>query len=536
VIALERLGPACHPADTIVAVQAGRRRSWTEFCAEVGGCSTLLADCGRVVLYCRDSWNFAVRLFGALSAGAEVVLPANGLPATLARLDGALVDDAFVVAEGAWTQPLPAHGRVVFHTSGSTGAAKAIVRSLAQLAAEVAAVHGLWGEAVRGAATLATVPHQHAFGLVFKVLWPLAAGRPFHTEQHELWEDVLAALPAGAVLVTSPAHLTRMGGLSPLPAERRPRLVLSAGAPLPAEAAADARLVLGIPVTEIYGSSETGAIATRCDAPAWSPLPGYHVSRTADGLLRLESPAASAEVADRIEPAAGGGFHLLGRADRVAKIEGKRVSLDEVELALAELPDIHSAAAMVLDEAHPVLGAVAVLTAAGQARLDDQGAFRFVRALRRALSDRLEPAALPRRMRFVAQLPRGAMGKCPAADLAALFGEPPRLPAILDLRTPEDGLAELDLRIPADLFWFQGHFPGRPVLPGVVQIDWAVEFARRHLGLDLPAAREFQIKFKAVVEPEDRLVLALRHDPTKGRLGFSYRRGEQECSSGTVFL
>ena len=57
-----------------------------------------------------------------------------------------------------------------------------------------------------------------------------------------------------------------------------------------------------------------------------------------------------------------------------------------------------------------------------------------------------------------------------------------------------------------------------------------------HLGLDLPAAREFQIKFKAMILPGDAVILALRHDAAKGRLGFEYRRGDTVCSIGTVFL
>jgi predicted LPLAT superfamily acyltransferase len=69
----------------------------------------------------------------------------------------------------------------------------------------------------------------------------------------------------------------------------------------------------------------------------------------------------------------------------------------------------------------------------------------------------------------------------------------------------------LDLHIRPDLLWFHGHFPGTPILPGVVQIHWAVDFARRYLGLDLDTAREFQIKFKAVIQPDDAVVLTLDH-------------------------
>lgn len=113
---------------------------------------------------------------------------------------------------------------------------------------------------------------------------------------------------------------------------------------------------------------------------------------------------------------------------------------------------------------------------------------------------------------------------------------PERLPRIIACHATGPGAVELDLEIRPELLWFQGHFPGSPILPGVVQIHWAVGFAQSHLGLDLPAAREIQIKFKAVITPGDPVTLALRHDAAKGRLAFEYRRHDAVCSIGTVFL
>jgi 3-hydroxymyristoyl/3-hydroxydecanoyl-(acyl carrier protein) dehydratase len=112
--------------------------------------------------------------------------------------------------------------------------------------------------------------------------------------------------------------------------------------------------------------------------------------------------------------------------------------------------------------------------------------------------------------------------------------EPSRLPRVIAVRTGED-VAGIDMVVDAGLLWFQGHFPGAPILPGVVQIDWALAFARDHLGLAMPCAREFQIKFKAVIVPGDALTLALRFNPSNGRLGFDYRRGGEVCSTGQVF-
>lgn len=110
------------------------------------------------------------------------------------------------------------------------------------------------------------------------------------------------------------------------------------------------------------------------------------------------------------------------------------------------------------------------------------------------------------------------------------------LPQVL-ARIPRGAEAiDLELRVQPELLWLRGHFPGTPILPGVVQVHWALHFARECLGVALPAARDFQIKFKTIIVPEDRLVLALDHNSGRGHLSFEYRRGEQVCSNGRIKL
>ncbi len=142
-------------------------------------------------------------------------------------------------------------------------------------------------------------------------------------------------------------------------------------------------------------------------------------------MLRVGSPFAGAEtqrMGDRAELLPDGRFRLLARADRVVKVEGKRVSLARVEAALAALPDVADAAALALGgEGAETLAAVVALTPEGEADLAAHGAFRFSRALRKRLSDQLEPAERPKRWRFVAQVPVNSQGKRVLADLARLF-------------------------------------------------------------------------------------------------------------------
>ena len=544
-IPLSRLLAVGRPDDAPVADGV----TFARFRADVAGNAARLKGCRRGLLVAPDGYWGAVGLLALLHAGAEVTIPPNTQPGTLAALtaDGAtpVGGNLGPGGEGMALAPLDPETPLTFFTSGSTGEPKQVVRTLGMLEAEALATEAVLGRLAGPTARVhATVPHQHVYGLNFRLLWPLVTGRPFTSAMHELWETALAALDARSVLVTSPAHLTRLAGIAPLPPSRRPALVLSAGAPLPEAAAREAAAVFGTPVTEIFGSTETGAIAHRrreAGDPSWRPLPGVVAGRTPDGRLRVGAAHVEGREhvgSDLVEMAEDGGFRLLGRADRIAKVEGKRVSLPEVEAQLRRSPLVADAAVLTLEQ----LCAVVMPSVEGAARLADLGAFRFGRLLRRELSAVQEPAGLPRRWRFVSCLPDGALGKRRHADIAALFEESalseiathrPTAPDVRAVRPLANGV-ELDLFIPGDLAQLDGHFPGMPIVPGVAQIDWAVMFANTHLGLGTAAAQSLQVKFRRVTVPDTLVTLALRHAPARRRLTFEYRCGDETLSSGSI--
>jgi 3-hydroxymyristoyl/3-hydroxydecanoyl-(acyl carrier protein) dehydratase len=90
------------------------------------------------------------------------------------------------------------------------------------------------------------------------------------------------------------------------------------------------------------------------------------------------------------------------------------------------------------------------------------------------------------------------------------------------------------LRVPPELGYFDGHFPGLPVLPGVVQVHWAARLAAAHLGQSCLGSRIEQLKFLAIVRPGDELGLTLRLDRTAGMLSFSYASPTRAYSSGRI--
>lgn len=108
------------------------------------------------------------------------------------------------------------------------------------------------------------------------------------------------------------------------------------------------------------------------------------------------------------------------------------------------------------------------------------------------------------------------------------------LPQVLAVRPQADGV-DIDIALQPDLPWFQGHFPRMPILPGVVQLDWAVYFARQQSVMDARAVPAFQVKFRALIRPDDALTLMLRRKGEANRVAFEFRRGAVVCSSGQLF-
>jgi acyl-coenzyme A synthetase/AMP-(fatty) acid ligase len=443
-VSLSDLLAGARPDTHCVAIRNGEQITLAQLRADVSHNAGRLSnrDIRRAAVVCNDGYWFIVGVLALVKIGADVILPPNAQPGTLISVLGeveGLLTDSWTIdhekvillepgcAEVAFQADFE-RGRIDFFTSGSTGEIKKVEKSLILFEREASVLERMWGAKLGEISIVGTVTHQHVFGMTFRIMWPLVAGRPFHSEFLVAWEPLMAQLNGPSMIVTSPAQLTRLGGLFPVPVAHNPRMIISAGAPLPAEAADDATRIFGCTPTEILGSTEAGVIAWRRGGPEpviWQPLPSVEVAVSRDGVLRLRSPHASGhgwcEQADRISLTGDGRFHLDGRIDRVLKVEGKRVSLERLEREITGLPWVDEAAVVALGEHRTYLGAVVKLSAAGVAEIERLGKFRFERMLRRELSSTEDLAVLPRRWRFVDFMPMDGLGKRRVPDVVALL-------------------------------------------------------------------------------------------------------------------
>lgn len=98
-----------------------------------------------------------------------------------------------------------------------------------------------------------------------------------------------------------------------------------------------------------------------------------------------------------------------------------------------------------------------------------------------------------------------------------------RRPVLIDVKVAQ-GHVDAQLLVTPDLAGFAGHFPDFPILPGVVQIDWAVHYAQEFLLLDEPVIRVERLKFTCPISPNTPLQLSLIYDAGKASVDFRFYR------------
>ena len=484
-------------------------------------------------------------------------VPPDAAPADAAPVDTVPPDAALADSVAADDAPLDipridaAQVVACLFTSGSTGAPVPHRKTWGTMVGCARAAAERLGLLDGRAYTLVgTVPAQHMYGFESTVLLALAGGLAFSNRLPFYPVDVrhaLDAVPQPRVLVTSPIHLRALlASGRALPHAAR---VLSATAPLAQALARDAEAALGAPLVEIYGSTETGQIATRRTAQgaAWEPMPGIRLeARTAEGDdngptvwvsgAHVEPPVPMGDTLALLDD---GRFLLQGRKADLINIAGKRTSLACLNRQLNAIPGVVDGVFFMPDDApsaahtagaagaEPVTRVVALVVAP---TLSAAG-------LQRALRERIDPAFMPRPLVFVDALPRNETGKLPRDVLAALVARHARAaataaPAAAPACSTTDARAAT-FTIPADHPALPGHFPGHPIVPGVVLLDHAITAIGAALNRPLHAWRLGSAKFPSPAAPGEPLDLTF-DAAASGAIRFTVRAGRRDVATGVL--
>lgn len=432
--------------DDVLAWRGQRPVPVREFLADAHALAARLPGGDWLLNLCEDRYHFAVGFAAGLLTGKVSLQPSSQSPETLQRLaaDHAgtcwLSDQADAVPGLAGVQfpdldsrpradvneiPRIDDERVVaiLFTSGSTGLPQPHRKTWGKLVRNGRAEAAALGLLQRPHAIVGTVPVQHSYGFESTLLIALhggcqfAAGKPFYPQDIV---EAIAAVPRPRMLVTTPFHLSTLlaSGLPVPPLD----LVLSATAPLGPDLAHRVEAHCGAPVHEIYGSTESSALASRrtLDGAAWQPMNGVLLEQTGDtthasgGHVEGRVP-----LADLIETCADGRFLLHGRHADLVNIAGKRTSLAYLNHQLGALPGVVDAAFFLPDAPPGSEGAEAVTRLVAFVVAPTQDA----RTLMAGLRQRLDAIFLPRPLVRVASLPRNSTGKLTRQALQALHAE-----------------------------------------------------------------------------------------------------------------
>lgn len=397
---------------------------------------------------CSDRYRFTVGFAACLVSGKVSLLPSTHTPEVIRQLTGFAPDVFCLTDDPKCDIGLPL---VFYPHSGVEAGAHVVPLEIPQIDAGQLAAYVFtsgstgtplpyrktWGRLLRcvrdGAIRLGlsesrphtivgTVPAQHMYGFESSVLLGLQTGgalcgeRPFYPADVC---SVLAAAPRPRVLISTPVHLRALLAAEvPLPATD---LIVSATAPLARDLAREVEQKFGTHLLEIYGSTETGQIATRRTAVTleWQLWPGVTLTLKDDGQAwaqggHVEQPTPMCDVLELTE---GDRFLLHGRMADLVNIAGKRSSLGYLNHQLNSIQGVVDGTFFLLDDSHAsstgVTRVAAFVVAPG---LD---AATLVEELRR----RVDPVFLPRPLMFVERLPRNDTGKLPQEALKALAAQ-----------------------------------------------------------------------------------------------------------------
>lgn len=434
----------------VLAWTNGRAITALDYLGAVRHMASRLPAGAPVLNLCGKRHHFAVVLGAALLRGTPLLLPSTRTPDMLQQLGRqyaglhAVLDtpgDSAGLPQIAYERgPVPAaeapyvvpeidDQQIAAHvfTSGSTGQPVPHVKHWGMLVRNAQAAGRRVREWLGTDATFhvtGMVPAQHMYGFESTVLLPLLndgvidAAHPFYPA------DIAAALhstPAPRVLVTTPFHLRTL--LDAQVATPELGLLLCATAPLTPQLARHAEETLGAPLLEIYGSTETGQIATRRTSAGelWQTFDGITVQPQAgsDGEPRFTASGGHVEgvvpLGDVLELHTPTRFALLGRHADMVNIAGKRTSLAYLNHQLNSIPGVVDGALYwpqneEVDAQARIQRPIAFVVAPGLSEAE----------LHHALRERIDPAFMPRPVHFVPSLPRNATGKLPQQALAEL--------------------------------------------------------------------------------------------------------------------
>lgn len=442
------LGP--YQPDTTVAWYRGTSMSSHCLLSHIRSIHEQLPHKAYVINLCQDRYTFLVGFAAALCHNQTTLLPPNQSSDILQQLlsqypdcyymtdgqervqglDGITLNLDIIPDRAPMENPQfsDSHIAAIAFTSGTTGTPRPSQKSwgsMVQIAKKTGERLALSQKSP--VTVVATVPHQHMYGLETSIMLPLQRGWCIHSGRPFFPEDIASVLheqPSPRILVSTPIHLRAC-----VMAQSRFPVVeytLSATAPLPKHLAKQVETLFRTTMVEIYGFAEAGTIATRrpVQEDSWTLLSELTLGSHIDGYT-VNTPYFSnpVPIPDTIQSANPQQFSLEGRPSHLINIGGHRASLDELNVQLLSIEGVVDGTFYMPEEKkESVTRLIAFVVAPGKTS----------ESVLATLRNKISPVFLPRPIYIVEALPRNHTGKLVKEDIETLIRTQPNLATTRD--------------------------------------------------------------------------------------------------------
>lgn len=437
--------------DQTAVIQSERDWTWREIHRAALALAPRLPEGHAVCNLCSSYLAFLITWVATLRRNLTLVLPPSRGAADLHRVISLTNQPVLLITDNdvrtdintPWLHCLPCslaqqiqpdtrlswetnldEARITLYTSGSTGAPEPRSRSLAQLFAGALQLGSRLGQTLTRSPSenleafdhiVSSVPPQHMFGIETMLMLSITFNKPVIDRRPLLPADIQDAMTyrhGKAAWIATPLHLQALSRAA-VKLESC-SVALTSTMPLSREIAQKTETLIKGPVIEIYGSTETGALATRRTATTsvWTQLDSVGLDFNAEysraSGQHFDSPQV---ISDQLEPMNTRQFKLIGRNSDVIKIGGRRTSLAALNTILQEIDGIDDAAFIATNRdarERPVLiySKTSTITPV---------------QIKSALKARIDPVFLPRVLICVDRIPRNERGKVIYADLMAIY-------------------------------------------------------------------------------------------------------------------
>ncbi len=426
-----------HELNSTIGLVDGKSVNCSEFIGQAIGLSDNLPDTNYLIQLCDEPYYFLLSFVAALIKQKTLILPPNKALGTIEELCSKY-NNARIICDKESNEGVKNSGSincrkifdsqpsseipqiseehicVVLHTSGTTGKPKAHSKTWKSLV-KGCELTGYALQIRQGSYCLSTVPPQHMYGLETSIMFVLQQGGVCINKMPVFPADIvheLENLPQPRILITTPLQLKAIADTTECFPESD--FVISATAPLSKEIAVKVESLGTTLIQEIYGSTETGALAIRHTAKQehWSPLNNIQFKcGEKEWSVYAEHYESEQLIADQLE-FKDNKFRIIGRNEDLIKISGKRGSLSHLNEVLNSIDGVEDGYCFLPEAEDLKSRRIAAIVVSKTLT---------IKQILSSLRLKIDPVFIPRPLIIVEKIPRNSLGKIARNEIDRLF-------------------------------------------------------------------------------------------------------------------